>query len=325
VSSPLRVVARVHAYPPECNAGAEMMLHSLLRALVAAGHDCTVVLTQGWTRRMVYDQDGVTVVPLGAVDDERLVRKADVVITHLHSTERTAGLARVFGRPLVQLLHNDFGSTRQEVAESGAALLVFNTYWLRDAIGAPGIVVHPPVFPEDYRTDPGDRVTLVNLADIKGGDVFWTLAARMPDVRFLGVKGGYGRQVIYDFPNVEVVEHTTDMRSVYGRTRLLLMPSEYESWGRVAVEAMCSGIPVIAADEHGPREALQHSGVLLPRHAIEAWEEAIRNLLRPAVYETASARARARADELDAQRVEDLGAFVAGVEWAATPAAVARG
>ena len=43
---------------------------------------------------------------------------------------------------------------------------------------------------------------------------------------------------------MRVVDHTTDMRSVYAQTRVLLVPSVYESYGRVALEAAASGIPL---------------------------------------------------------------------------------
>lgn len=310
----MRVVAYVHGYPPELNAGAEWMLNSLLRALTVAGHDCAVVLTEGRQRRGIYRWGGVTVFPAGSIDDERPVRDADVVITHLSAAPRAISLAERFGKPLVQLMHNDFGDTTRHEIEGRTALYVYNSCWLRDSLGdrQPGIVCRPPVYAEDYRTTPGDKVTLINLAAIKGGDVFWSLVARMPDVEFLGVRGGYARQVVLDYPNATVIPNTTDMRAVYGQTRILLMPSEYESWGRAAVEAMCSGIPVIATDHDGPRESIGDAGILLPRMDLDAWEAAIRNLLRPQVYEVASARARARADALDP--TDDLARFVAAVE-----------
>ena len=88
-----------------------------------------------------------------------------------------------------------------------------------------------------------DRITLINLCENKGARLFWALAARMPKTQFLAVKGAYGTQIVQDLPNVEVQEHVPgdQMRDkVYARTRVLLVPSSYESWGRVAVEAMAS-------------------------------------------------------------------------------------
>src|SRR5690606_41527203 len=104
----------------------------------------------------------------------------------------------------------------------------------------------PPVMDEEYATERGDGVTLINLYPPKGAATFWTLAERMPDVKFLAVIGGYGHQDVRELPNVEVMPNIPGRRmrdEVYARTKILLMPSEYESWGRVGVEAMASGIP----------------------------------------------------------------------------------
>jgi len=70
------------------------------------------------------------------------------------------------------------------------------------------------------------------------------------------------------------------------------MPSEYESWGRVGVEAMASGIPVIAHPTPGLQESLGDAGVFVDRNDIDGWERAIRRLLTPRAYGTASKKAR---------------------------------
>src|SRR5690606_41582358 len=104
----------------------------------------------------------------------------------------------------------------------------------------------------------------------KGAETFYALAGRCPQTRFLGGKGGYGVQILprgnNALPNVEIVEHLPPERmrdEVYARTRVLLMPSAYESWGRVGVEAMCSGIPVIAHLTAGLRESLGDAGAFV--------------------------------------------------------------
>ncbi len=73
--------------------------------------------------------------------------------------------------------------------------------------------------------------------------------------------------------NVVVTEHTDDMRPVYGRARLLLAPSLWwETFGRVAIEAMINGIPVIASKRGGLPEAIGDAGftLTLPPQCYEA-------------------------------------------------------
>jgi glycosyltransferase involved in cell wall biosynthesis len=149
----------------------------------------------------------------------------------------------------------------------------------------------------------------------KGAELFWALAERLPHVQFLGVKGAYGTQDVRSLPNVEVIDHVPAERmrdEVYARTRVLLAPSSYESWGRVAAEAMCSGIPVVAHPTEGLRECLGPRGLFVDRHDVDAWANMLRVLAVPRAYEKASAWSRARSAQLDP--AADLAAWCDAVE-----------
>lgn len=299
----MRILAHVHKAPPEHNAGAEWMLLTIGRELVRRGQAFTIYAHQNKRATVL---DGVPIVPRTAPRRlEELHRQADLVVTHLDETRAAVALAGRFATPVVHLVHNDRQLAYHGVTPAAAALVVFNSRWIADAAQWPGpsIVLHPPVFAGDYRTTPGDRVTLLNLSAAKGGPLFFELAARMPDVAFLAVRGAYARQEIpRDIPrNVAVVANTANVvRDVYSRTRILLVPSSYESWGRVAIEAAASGIPCVAHPTPGLLESLGPAGTFVDREDPAGWEAAIRRLLDdPAVYETASRLAIHRADELD--------------------------
>ena len=61
--------------------------------------------------------------------------------------------------------------------------------------------------------------------------------------------------------NVTITQNTGDMRSVYARARLLLVPSLWwESGPRVIIEAMMNGVPVIGSDSGGIPEVLGGGG-----------------------------------------------------------------
>jgi hypothetical protein len=203
------------------------------------------------------------------------------------------------------------------------ALLVFNSEWMRadylqwletHKVPIPAsIVVHPPVYGDDYRTEPGAHVTLVNLTEAKGARVFYALAEKMPDRKFLAVIGGYGEQIIRELPNVTFQPNTANMRDdVYARTQVLLMPSDYESWGRVGVEAMYSGIPVLAHPTPGLVESLGPAGTFADRGDVKKWSTALKRLLGPRGWITASKKSLRRAAELDP--TEDLSTWVAAME-----------
>ncbi|MER8220887.1 glycosyltransferase family 4 protein [Streptomyces sp. NPDC094143] len=308
-------MARVHAMPPEHNAGAEHMLVSMLRPLVERGHDVSVWLSRYGKASKVYDYRGIRVVPLEArLDFPTAVRKAHVLISHLECVPSTSALARGYGKPVVVICHNTHRPTFRDAAAGGTALAVYNSQWMRREAELffaeypkavrPGaeLIVRPPVFADEYATRPGKAITLINCNPEKGGKVLEALARRMPDQQFLAVKGAYGEQILPDLPNVEVVDHVRgeDMREkVYSRTRVLLMPSSYESWGRVGIEALASGIPVVAHPTPGLCESLGEAGVFVDRNDVAGYEAVLRKLLTPAEYRLASKRAKARSAELD--------------------------
>ncbi|WP_327738455.1 glycosyltransferase family 4 protein [Streptomyces nojiriensis] len=326
--APMRIVARLHGYPPRHNAGAEWMVHSQLRALVERGHDVSVWLSRYTDDKADYDLDGVQVVPLQSrLDAASAIRRADVVVSHLENVPSAGALARGYGKPLAVVCHNTHRQSFREMA-AGCELAVYNSQWMKReaelffAEYPKGIrpqrdvIVRPPVFADEYRTKPGKKVTLVNLNLEKGGALFEKLARRMPDVEFLAVVGAYGEQIVPDLPNVEVIDHMCghEMRdAVYGRTKILLMPSSYESWGRAGVEAMASGLPVIAHPTPGLCESLGEAGVFIDLRDVDGYEMAIRKLLTNKIeYGLVSKRAKARSAELDP--APDLAAWCTAVE-----------
>ena len=314
-TAPLRIVARVHAMPPEHNAGAEHMLVAMLRPLVKRGHDVQVWLSRYGKAVEPYEYRGIRVVPLSArLDFATVVRRADVLVSHLECVPSTAALARGYSRPLVVVCHNTHRPSFRDMAAGQTALAVYNSRWMQAEAELffaeypksvrPGdsMVVRPPVVAAEYATKPGKAITLINCNAEKGGRVLEALARRMPDQQVLAVRGAYGEQILPELPNVEVVDHVPgeEMRErVYGHTRVLLMPSSYESWGRAGVEALASGIPVVAHPTPGLCESLGEAGIFVDRNDIAGWEAVLRKLAEPAEYRLAAKRARARSKELD--------------------------
>lgn len=296
------------------------MLLALLRAMVERGHQVNVVLSQDHTEITApYVIDGIHVWPrVDKNDPFKFLANTDVIVTHLENTQRASILGQMNAVPVVHVCHNTFTQTRQWMLKGCPALVVYNSEWMAKHfadVDFRSIIVRPPVHTADYATTPGDAITLINLFESKGSKTFYALAERFPDRQFLGVRGAYGEQVIRDLPNVEILAHIDGdhMRDkVYSRTRILLVPSIYESWGRVGIEAMASGIPVLAHPTPGLRESLGDAGVFADRDDIDSWERQLRLLLDGRRWNAASRRAKERAVELDP--AEDLALWCLTVE-----------
>ena len=150
----------------------------------------------------------------------------------------------------------------------------------------------------------GDMITLINANVNKGVHQFVAMAKAMPERKFLGVLPYYGElKVPQTPPNVEWVPFQDDIRIVLKRTRILLVPSYYESFGRVAVEAMVNGIPVLyskpvqnstfaGGSTEGLEEWIHPAGIAVEREITDEWIKAIKSLDDPEVYTAKSNESR---------------------------------
>ena len=335
----MRVLALLHLYPPRHNAGGDITAHILLRELVRHGHQVVVQLTMPHPMYTLdpYTYEGVKVFPYTDQADPlrwlEMSDKPDLIVTHLMSSLRAAILGDIHKIPVIHLVHNTHGKTKADLRWK-TDLAVYNTEWMkvdvenwwRDSQGSDppySIVVHPPVFKADYQVTPPTAgkgcVTLINLFEDKGASLFYQLAVKFPRLRFLGVTGAYGKQDIrHGLPNVEIIPHVgpADIKNlVYARTRVLLMPSVYESYGRCGVEAACSRIPTIYHPTPGLLEAQGDGGIACDRDDLNAWVAALAGLTTSSGWLTASQRAKAIADRLTPEA--DLERWVQAAEQTA--------
>lgn len=124
--------------------------------------------------------------------------------------------------------------------------------------------IEPPVVPpvvhlSAYVTHRPDArcLTLVSPHPRKGLDLALEIAVRLPDIPLLLVEGwplerrarNALQAQIAPLANVRLHSSTADMRNIYRQTRIQLVPSELETFGRVVVEAQASGIPVLSSDK----------------------------------------------------------------------------
>lgn len=168
----------------------------------------------------------------------------------------------------------------------------------------------------------GDCITLVNANQNKGVNVFLDIARRMPTRKFLGVLPYYGELRVPISPgNIEWVPFTDDIRDVLKRTRILLVPSYYESFGRIAVEAMLNKIPVLYSSPNknsvypggsteGMDEWIQPAGISCHRDVVEDWTTAIQSLDDEEDYSTKAEESR---EHIEAMNIFTEATRIAGL------------
>lgn len=323
----MRILWSIHLYPPAHNCGSEYVAHHVNKYLISKGHEVRVILHQDKQNNIStpYNYEGVEV--FGHTGNLDAYRWPDIIFSHLDFTQYTIVMAAAVKKPLVHFVHNDieYNSILNAVSNT---FIVYNSDWIKNKLGYtwPGYVLHPPCDKDDYKTETSkEYITLISLNKNKGGELFYRLAEEMPDKQFLGVVGSYDDQIIEKRPNVTIIPNSPDILSVYAKTRVLIMPSEYESWGRTATEAMCSGIPVICTPTPGLKENCGDAAIYVGqelsdtepgcaqvhRGTVKTWAESIRRLDDPKEYEKYSLLCRQRAEALNPKKeLEGLHQFL---------------
>jgi glycosyltransferase involved in cell wall biosynthesis len=184
--------------------------------------------------------------------------------------------ARARGIPVVFHLHNFSYNDRRGFTDVSAVLFPseYSRRFHRRRLGLEGTVISDPVRLDRVAADhPEPRfVTFINPQAEKGMTVFARIALelgqRRPDIPFLLVEGRGTSDALArleldlsGLTNLNRMANTPDPRDFYRVSRVVLMPSLWrESLGRVPIEAMANGIPVLASDRGALPETLGDAG-----------------------------------------------------------------
>ena len=102
-------------------------------------------------------------------------------------------------------------------------------------------------------------------------------------------------------PHLRRLGYRADVADVLAASDIFVLPSHFEGLPMSVIEAMLTGLPVVATDIDGPREQVLDgvTGVLVPPRAPAALGDALRRLaLDPALRAAMGAAGRARAEAL---------------------------
>lgn len=308
------LLATAHPYIPQITGGAQSSMHDLAGELIKRGHEVSVLsgLTgKGWLgfksrvalrllrQNYVVDHDlGYPVYRAWfaweAVDKVVKFINADLVVLQSGFPVRIArALEEVNTRVFIYLRNveiDDLGGNLTELKNvSYVANSIFTAGRFREIFGIRANVVYPLIRREKYETyTTRENVTFINPHPLKGLDLALDIAERCSEIPFVFVEAwGLASEDkerllkrLARLPNVTLRPPTRNMKSVYGKARIVLAPSQWEeAFGRVAVEPQFSGIPVVASARGGLPEAVGPGGILMdPSADADAWAEAVRRL-----------------------------------------------
>jgi glycosyltransferase involved in cell wall biosynthesis len=192
-------------------------------------------------------------------------------------------------------------------------------HWKRESI-----IINPLVEIENYiikkkefSPNKNEFIFMFNPLERKGGLVFREIAKQLPSQKFGTVFGwsslkdnpdsnAFSKEYIKritesegsvfdgslpeyvnfnDCSNIKIFPPEDDSKKLYEKIKLLLVPSQWEeAFGRVAIEAMANGIPVIASDVAGLRDSVGDGGILLEKDNISKWVDEIKKLISDKEY-----------------------------------------
>lgn len=205
---------------------------------------------------------------------------------------------------------------------------IANSYFtatrFKDVFGLHATVIYN-IFDKNQYTvkNKGKYVTFINPIVEKGVDIAFALAQKNPSIPFLFVEAWPLRKAVrlelmqkaQALGNIKWHYPTLDMRTIYRKTRILLVPSQVEeAWGRIVSEAQISGIPVLVSNRGGLPEAVGSGGLIIPHDDLENWQE---NLWRvwgdDSLWCKLSSRAKLHSDRPELQVDYIMDQFIATV------------
>jgi starch synthase len=255
-----------------------------------------------------------------------------VVSTHYHPPDRREPTTK---RMLLKLQDVGFGASAYRVARALVVETRREAAWIGAFAPAERIRVIPPgIDLESWERDsecdaptpivpdlpPEYLLYAGRVASNKGLDILVRALSRLPPserIPLVAVGHDWGERERLDAlarslgvaDSVRWLGHVPDpavYRRIFRRARLFVLPSEYEAFGLVLLEAMAAGVPIVATAVGGVPEVLEEgrTGALVPYGNPGALADTLSSLLRePERAEAFARRGRERVREFGWSRM----------------------
>ncbi len=316
----LRILfVNTHNYKPQSVGGMAILLDNICLGCIQTGNHASVLAgfsskTDGFGRRtrirMKFNKvlGGQSVArdhflsyptwrawdPIGAIPYVVSKETPDLIVIMGGAVVPAARAARMTGVPVSVQVHDvEFDWHKGDFSELSDLQIVANSNFTAEkyhkCFGVTSEVVYPYMPLERFRVNTRrTHVTFVNPIIRKGlrlaleiaalcPEIAFEFVGKLPDVDEQGQKVCWGGNI---GRNITLTPFRTDMKEVYEKSRVLLVPSKWEeTYGQVVNEAQISGIPVLASDRGGIPEAVGKGGIVLSPHLpATEWAKALRKI-----------------------------------------------
>jgi len=323
--------------------GTEFDIRTMLRELAKRGCECIAISydteASATNARQPLEEEGVKVfyadvpnlnkvgVPVSIRSDKKLFKKValstlisyldpgDILMTCFPPQEEAWKIAKKRGASIIQKYTVVYDGYEPEKWNPIVDMNIFNSEACRDAwkdrgVTGPNMVIYPEIDMKDVVVaESGDGIGMINPTRHKGSKIFEYLGAEFPDEKFISA-GGWAVKpgaVVKRRKNQEYMKHMKDIGDFYRRLKIMLVPTQeqhFETYGRVVLEAMFYGVPVIAANKDGIPEAAEDAAMLVDDYeSPEAWKCALKEMLNDNTWCKWKHRAVQRAYNYDLGRM----------------------
>lgn len=306
------LIAQHRWWFPTAMSGADLANHEMAYKMVEHGIEVRVhgILPPGESRRVQRREYTAAGIPVSLVKSDFLKHlrqkieefKPDVVLTTCpepnvgeDDISRMIDVIGNYDVPALLYVH-DLVSTLPlfEGVKDRLAAVVTNSRFMVGRIRAlwqiASDVVYPvPDWPPLFHDNPGGPfITFFTPLPHKGLDIAQALVTdRFSNRPFLFVEGlidpeEHGISLVRT-GNLVHARRSPDIATIYSMSRIVIIPSQWEEpFGRIALEAMHSRVPVIASRTGGLPESVGDGGILIDDYAsVDRWVEAIESLSDP--------------------------------------------
>ena len=320
--------------------GTEFDIRTMLTHIARRGYKCIHIGYSGpagSSARQPFEQEGVDVIYFEGVSTNSAARMRqsqaaalaklkevltsdDILITIFLPEVEAWKVARAAGARVIQKYTIVEDGVDPTEWEGLVDLHIFNSESCRDTWQERGLegfnmVIYPEIdikidF-EKYSAECG-YIGMLNPSRHKGVEIFEDLARAFRDERFLAAGGWSIRKEGYsskDSP-VEYLGHVENIAEFYSKIKVLLVPTQKEhteTYGRMVLEAMCYGVPVIASNKDGIPEAAGDAAMLVESYdRLQGWMDALHEMLKPETLKEYHEKSKARAVRYDLVKIISL-------------------